>query len=293
MFGKILKWAGIALLSLVILLAAGFGFISYKVGKRVNRTYSFSKRSIAISTDSATVARGKHLVMIKGCNDCHGDNLGGKIMINDFPMGKLSAANLTSGKGGLGPDYTVEDWITALKHGIGTNGKPLLLMPSHESTQLTDQDIAAIIAYCRSVAPADNKLPPNHLGPLGKILTNFNKIPLLSVEMIDHQKAAKVSNEMPQTLVETGMYLAVSCSGCHRSDFKGGPAFIPGGPPVPNITASGNPGKWTEDQFRMVLRTGKTPSGKQLKNEDMPWKMTAHYTDEEINALYQFLRSDL
>ena len=35
----------------------------------------------------------------------------------------------------------------------------------------------------------------------------------------------------------------------------------------------------------------KTPGGRQLKNEDMPWQMTKNYTDTELKALYAFLQS--
>lgn len=291
MLRKIFKWIGISLLSVIVLLALALGVISFRVNNRINKIYSFKKTTLEIPTDSATIDRGKHLVMIKGCNDCHGNQLEGKVMINDFPMGKLNASNLTGGQGGLDQNYTIADWVMALKHGIGTNGKPLLLMPSHETTQLTDKDMAAIIAYCKSLPPVDHILEPNAIGPLGKVLTNFGKIPLLPVEMIDHKKAETTSNEEPKDAIAKGRYLAVSCSGCHRENFKGGEAFIPGSPPIPNISASGNPGKWSGQQFSQVLRTGKTPSGHQMRTEDMPWKMTAQYTDEEISSLYQFLKS--
>src|SRR3712207_9015931 len=46
--------------------------------------------------------------------------------------------------------YTTKDWMRALEHGIDRNGKPLLLMPSHETTLMTKSDLASVIAYCRS-----------------------------------------------------------------------------------------------------------------------------------------------
>ncbi|HKG07160.1 MAG TPA: c-type cytochrome [Pedobacter sp.] len=291
MLKKIFKWAAIGLLSIILLLGLSFGIISFLVDKRMDKTYSFKKTSLDIPGDSATIDRGAHLVTIKGCNDCHGKQMDGKIMIDDFPMGRLSAANLTGGQGGLDQNFTVEDWVMALKHGVGTDGKPLLLMPAHETTQLTDKDLSAIIAYCRSLPPVDHILQPNKIGPLARILTHFDKIPLLSVEMIDHKKAENTSNAEPKDAIAMGRYLAVSCTGCHRENFKGGDAFVPGKPPMPNISASGNPGKWTEQQFTQVLRTGKTPAGHEMNSDDMPWKMTAQYTDEEISSIYQFLNS--
>lgn len=291
MIKKIFKWTGTALLGIAILLIAAFTVISYQFRQRSDKTYHFSKHTLTIPSDSATINRGRHLILTKGCNDCHGSQLEGKVMMNDFPMGRLSASNLTSGKGGIDQDYTTADWLTALKHGVGRNGKALLLMPSHETTQLTDKDLAAIIAYCKSLPPADHVLEHNAIGPLGKVLASFDKIPLFAVEKIDHKKAQELSNPEPANQLETGRYLAIFCTGCHRENLKGGAAIIPGSPPVPDISSSGNPGKWTEEQFKTVLRTGKTPSGHQMKSEDMPWKMTANYTDEELSALYEFLRT--
>ncbi|CAN5565973.1 hypothetical protein BH09BAC4_BH09BAC4_45740 [soil metagenome] len=40
-----------------------------------------------------------------------------------------------------------------------------------------------------------------------------------------------------------------------------------------------------------TLRTGKTPSGHQIDNENMPWKITAQYSDKELASLYQYFRS--
>ncbi|SFE18092.1 hypothetical protein [Spirosoma endophyticum] len=62
-------------------------------------------------------------------------------------------------------------------------------------------------------------------------------------------------------------------------------------PPVPNLTSTGNVGKWTKAQFFATLRTGKTPSGHQIDNENMPWKMTAQYSDKELASLYQYFQS--
>jgi hypothetical protein len=72
---------------------------------------------------------------------------------------------------------------------------------------------------------------------------------------------------------------------------KGGDPIAPGFPVVPDVTTSGNVGKWTEDQFITVLRTGKTPEGKEIDPKNMPWPMTAAYTDTELKALYAYLKS--
>ncbi|MCF2446827.1 cytochrome c [Dyadobacter sp. CY345] len=289
---RIFKWTGIILLSIVALFAAGYGIIAININNRSAKFYRFERKILDIKQDSLTLSKGKHLVAIKGCQDCHGKDLAGKIMINDGAVGRISATNLTKGKGGLPIDYNDQDWITALRHGVDRNGRPLILMPSHETTLLSEHDMAAIIAYCKNIPAVTNELPPIELGPVANVMSFFDKMPLLSVEKIDHAKPMIIQADTVVG-VKQGEYLAVSCSGCHRADFKGGDPLAPGLPPVPDITSGGNLGKWTQQQFLQTLRTGKTPAGHQMSNADMPWQMTAQYSDDELVSLYEFFQSKI
>ncbi|WP_138484853.1 c-type cytochrome [Dyadobacter bucti] len=290
MIRKIFKWTGIALLSVLSLLGIGYAVATFSINGRIRKNYAFAKESLEITSDSATLARGKHLVAIKGCQDCHGADLSGKIMIDDGAVGRLPASNLTRGKGGLPDNYSTADWVTALRHGIDKTGRPLIFMPSHETTLLSAQDMAAIIAFCQTVPSVDHELPAIDLGPVAKVMGYLDKMPLLSVEKIDHAKAMVAEIDTAEGAVQ-GKYLAISCSGCHRADFKGGDPLAPGLPPVPDLSLSGNVGKWTKEQFINTLRTGKTPSGHQMNSDDMPWKMTAQYEDKELSSLYAFFQT--
>ncbi|MGV3604479.1 MAG: c-type cytochrome [Dyadobacter fermentans] len=290
MIRKILKWAGILLAGIIVAAICVYSYIAISMKARMNKTYVFDQETIEIPADSATIARGRHLVAIKGCLDCHGEHLEGKVMNDDGPVGRLVARNLTRGKGGLPADYDVANWLTALRHGVDQDGKPLLFMPSHETTLLSQQDVTALIAYCRQVPPTDHVLPENDLGPVALVMSYLGKMPLLSVEKIDHNKPMIARADSTEGIGQ-GKYLAVSCTGCHRDNFKGGEPLAPGFPPVPDITAAGHVGKWTKAQFITTLTTGKTPEGHMLKNEDMPWKMTAQYTRTELSSLYDYLQS--
>lgn len=290
MIRKILKWTGILLAGVVLAAISTYTYMSVSMKSRMNKAYAFEKEIIDIPADSASIARGKHLVAIKGCQDCHGNMLEGKVMNDDGAIGRLVAGNLTKGKGGLPGNYDVSDWLSALRHGVHQDGKPLLFMPSHETTLLSRQDMAALIAYCRQIPKVDNTLPPNDLGPVAVVMSYLGKMPLLSVEKIDHNKPMVARADSAEGAAQ-GKYLAVSCSGCHRENFKGGEPLAPGFPPVPDITRAGHVGKWTKAQFIATLTSGKTPEGHVLKNEDMPWKMTAQYTRDELSSLYDFLHS--
>ena len=290
MIKRILKGLTI-FIGVIVVLAVGFyAKVYYSTQSRMNRTYHVTPQKITISRDSTALALGKHYVETKGCTDCHGQDLGGKVFVDDGALGLLIARNLTKGEGGLPKDHNENDWVLALKHGIRRNGKPLLFMPAHEYTHLSENDMAAIISYCSSLEPIDRELPQNDIGFLARILTDLGKLPLLPAEMIDHEKTL-IKEVKAEVSPAYGKYLSVSCVGCHRDNLKGGEPVAPGYPIVADISSSGNPGKWTEEQFMHTLRTGETPEGKKLNPSQMPWTMTKGYTDTELKALYLYLRS--
>ncbi|MEK6482080.1 c-type cytochrome [Catalinimonas sp. 4WD22] len=267
-----------------------FTYANYSVNKRFQKKYAVALPNVHINYDSASLALGQHLSVIKGCTDCHDSDLGGKIMIDDPAMGRLVTPNLTQGIGGLPANYSDEDWVRAIRHGLSRENLPLKLMPSQEFNFLTEKDLSALIAYCKSLKPVDRELPDTEIRPVGIMLTHFDKIPMIPTELIDHERP--LASDIPNKVsLELGEYLAVSCTGCHRTDFKGGDSHLPGGPQVADITTEGNVGRWTEAEFITTLRTGNTPEGKQLNNAFMPWQMTKAYTDTELKSLYIYLKS--
>ena len=129
----------------------------------------------AFASDPA-VERGKYLVNIAGCNDCHTPGyflgkpdmarfLGGSDVGFEIPgLGVFHGPNLTPDKEtGLG-GWTDAQVITALQKGARPDGRMLApIMPSHAFANLTPQDARAIVAFLRSIPPVKNKVP----GPFG------------------------------------------------------------------------------------------------------------------------------
>lgn len=290
MFKKILKITGIVLGAIVVLVAGFYIKVCVSVSNRQHTTYDVTPQSIHMSYDSAALAVGARYVKTKGCTDCHGEDLGGKIFVNDPALGFLVAKNLTKGKGGLPQDFAVEDWVLALKHGLNRERTPLLFMPAHEFTHLSEKDMSAVIAYCSTLPPIDREFEESSVGPLGKVLTDLGKLPLFPAEMIDHNRmlVKEVKNEVS---VDFGKYLSTGCQGCHRENMKGGEPVAPGFPVVADISSTGNPGKWTDEQFITTLRTGVTPEGKVLNPAQMPWTMTKDMNEVELKALHVYLKS--
>lgn len=290
MLKKIFKWTALSLGVLLLAAVAFYIKAHYSVQKRINRHYTVAAQPISLHSDSAALALGARLVKAKGCTDCHGTDLGGKVFIDDPKLGFFIAKNLTKGTGGLPADHGVEDWVLALKHGIRKDGKSLLIMPSHEFTFLSEQDMGAVISYCLQLPKVDRSFPENTVGPLGIILTDLGKLPLLPAEMIDHNRML-IKEVKAEISAEFGKYISTSCEGCHRKNMKGGDPIAPGFPVVLDISSTGNPGKWTDDEFITTLRTGVTPEGKVLDPKEMPWPMAKEFTDVELKALHLYLNS--
>ena len=96
-------------------------------------------------TDAASIERGRHLVRTYSlCQECHGDKLEGEVMEDDPVFGRVVASNLTSGKGGIGGRYTDVDFVRAIRHGVGDDGKGLVIMPSNYFTKMGDNDLGAL-----------------------------------------------------------------------------------------------------------------------------------------------------
>ncbi len=282
-----------ALGTLVVLVVVLAGFVVVKSNSMLTKKYNPPNEPITVRNDSVTLARGTHLVtVISKCVQCHGDNLGGKPFIDDPKLGHVIAPNLTKGKGGVGNRYTDEQMAVVIRHGIKADSTTALVMPSDDYEVLSDDDVAAIVAYVRSVPPVDHELPRSTLGPLGRALSATGQFPVFVAELVDHN-LKHVASVTVDTSVAYGSYLAHAggCTGCHGPGLSGGK--IPGTPPewpaAANLTPKGI-GHYTDTQITEMLRSGTRPDGTHL-NDVMPWKFTAKMTDDEIATTVKYLRT--
>lgn len=288
MFKKIAKFTGIAVLAVFVLIACFYIYSYVDIRLRASKEYKIEAEAIHISYDTAAIVRGERLTRTRACVDCHGKDMGGSSLVDDPLIGSFVTKNLTRGKGGLPADFSAKDWVLAMKHGLNKDHKPLYLMPSHELSLLTEKDMADIIAYCSQLPPVDREQEEFSIGPLGYVLSELDLIPLLPVEFTNH-KLPYAKEIAPAVTAEYGKYIAMMCANCHGPKLKGGESPVPGGKYVADISATGKPGKWTHQQFITALHTGKTPEGKILNPEDMPWTITKNYTEDELTALHLYL----
>jgi cytochrome c553 len=285
---KILKWlgrlaAGVMAMVLVVL-AAAYGLSAW----RMARVYRIDPPVPVVPNDAAAIARGDHVASIRGCKDCHGQDLGSATFINDPLVARLSGTNLTPG--GPGGKLSNVDLVRAIRHGVAPDGRSLLFMPAQEFSHLSDEDVGDLLAYLHSI-PAVNRTPPaNRVGPLGRVLFVAGKIPLLPAEIVNHH--AVPAKPLVATTAAYGAYLAAACTGCHGPGFSGG--HIPGTPPDWPDAANLTPGPtglagWSEADLKRALRQGIAPGGRALKTDYMPVRVTKNMTDQEISALYAYL----
>ena len=80
---KVLKWVGIVLGGLIVLVVIAVGAVYLISNSRFNKTYNIQPETVVIPSDAEAVTYGRHVAVIRGCTDCHGDNLAGKPLIED------------------------------------------------------------------------------------------------------------------------------------------------------------------------------------------------------------------
>jgi mono/diheme cytochrome c family protein len=137
---------------------------------------AFTGASACAFAAETQVDRGKYLVTITGCNDCHtpgallgkpdfSRTLGGSDVGFGIPgVGTFVGQNLTPDKEtGLG-NWTTDQIIAAITKGERPDGRKLFpVMPWPALASLTADDAQAIVAYLQSLPPVKNAVP----GPFG------------------------------------------------------------------------------------------------------------------------------
>ena len=271
------------------------------------RTRALTDRTSAVS--EARLARGQYLVgAVSGCLACHSDvdtgrgvpsepamSGSGKVMAPEgLPW--LVAPNLTPD-----PETGIGTWsddmlARGIREGVGADGRALFpMMPYPMYRQMSDEDLASVVVYLRSLFPVRNPLPrttvPFPPGPLINSIPEPLETPVEDLDLRDP--------------VRRGEYLATlaACADCHTPmddrneriaglEFGGGFVLRDGAGPVAssNLTpdASGIP-YYTEELFVDTMRMGRVVT-RQL-NDIMPWWIYQHMTDDDLRAIFAYLQT--
>lgn len=280
---EIVKWVGIVLGGLLVLLIVAAVALSVIGGNRMVKTRDVQPQDIPVREDEETLARGEHLVEVN-CKACHGPDLTGQPDIDEAPIGTIYASNIT----GLAETHSEADLVRAIRHGVATDGRQLIVMPADTFVHFSAEDLGAVIAYLQSVPRSGDDTPAPHLAPVGRILLAAGFFgDIIAAEHIDHDAPFR---EMPAigANVAYGEYLSRFCVRCHGEDLNGGQLSDPDSPPAPSLASVS---AWSEEEFINTMRTGITPGGRALDPLFMPWDSFGKLTDDELRGLWMYLQS--
>ena len=303
-------------MTLLVFVAAVIIILLIYITASWNKDFDAPYPDITASTDSAVIARGAYLAYGPGhCAYCHipaeklplvaaGEHVplsGGWEM--DIPPGIFRAPNITPDpETGIG-ELSDQELARSLRYMVKHNNK--FMLPVMEFTEMSDEDIRAIISFLRSQPPVRNAVPPSEYKFLGKALLAFG---LLKPQ--GPKKTPPVAVPVDST-ASYGSYIAnnvANCLGCHTPrDLKTGaftgPVFSGGflmpaeyDPEMegysfvtPNLTPDPKTGvmvNWDEKTFIERFQFGRLQPG-----SPMPWEAFALMNETELKALYRYLKS--
>ena len=280
---KTLKRIGIALLYLLLFLTGVAGVLGFIGSRKLNNARDLNTPAFVVPNDSASVVAGQKWATSL-CTGCHGENYAGKPFMESAAIGTVWAPNLTPA--GIGKNYADADWIRAVRYGLRNTGQPFVIMPSENLQYLSDEHLGELIAYLKTLPPVETECPERNLTFLSSVLYQlgaFGELPADIVDRTSEHRTAPPKAETP----EYGQYLTsiFSCTMCHGVDFKGGKSPDVASPPCPDISAASAFGQWSNEDFRKAMRTGITPSGKELIPKFMPWQEYGRLDDTQLNAI--------
>lgn len=256
------------------------------------------------------MARGQYLVRgVLVCLGCHseydwkaeggpvlkGKEGGGQIFPGEDLPGRIVAPNITSDAETGAGSWTDDQLARSIREGIGHDGRALFpIMPYEKFRQLSDEDLASVIVYIRSLSAAHNVLPKTEIiFPVNYLIRS---VPQPVTEPVVEPKFSSMQSR--------GEYLTslALCADCHTPadrgkplpgrDFSGGQKFVgPWGTIVSaNLTPdpSGIP-YYDEKLFLQAMRTGQV--GARTLSPFMPWSTYRNMSDEDLRAIFAYLRS--
>lgn len=318
MIKKILLGAVIVIFLLVL---GAFIFIQVSWNKKYDIPYP----DLQVSTDSAVIERGKYLVHGPAhCVSCHVSSyedmirsdkgepvaLKGGVKFTLGPLGTISPANLTPDlETGIGR-YEDGQVFRMMRHAVKSNGTATLT-PMMPFWNMADEDLVAIVSYLKSMKPVRNEVPQPEWTFMGKAVRTIAS----TFKPVTNPTPPKLAPPMAPT-IERGEYLAryvTNCIGCHTPrdpmtfeatgpEFSGGMEFEP----FPGLHKALNvdPDLWTRspnitphpNSFLSKFKTveewkTRFREGRKIPHSPMDWGPFSRMTDEDLEALWLFLRS--
>ena len=255
--------------------------------------------------------RGRYLTEgLLGCFGCHAEHewaqheaplIPGTLGEGfGFPLeglpGRVVPSNITPDRETGAGNWTDDQLARAIREGIGNDGRALFpFMPYPNFRHLSDEDLAAVIAYLRSVPPVKKAVPKTEIIFPVKYLMRSVPEPLTE----------PVAPPDLSTPVSRGKYLVTvgGCSDCHTPQQRGVPIAgleYAGGAELKgpwgtvasaNITPDPSGiSYYDEELFIETIRTGYVKGARKL-SPIMPWHEYRNLSDEDLKAIFACLRT--
>jgi mono/diheme cytochrome c family protein len=226
---------------------------------------------------------------------------GGEIFNQDFGFpGVFYSRNITP--------HALSTWtdgeiVRAITSGVSKDGSPLFpVMPHPNYGKMSQEDIYSIVAYLRTLKPVVKTIPASVPDFPMNIIINTIPKPANFQEIPDKKNLE---------LYGGYIFNAAACNECHTKaekgekiagmELAGGFEFpMPAGVlRSPNITPDMETGigSWNEtafvNRFKSYADSSYTPPAVEqgAYNTIMPWMMYSKMTEEDLKALYAYLRT--
>ncbi len=302
----------LAALAVVLTLA---GFIAYNVMSRpAQRPASTEKVEIT----PERVQRGEYLAKhVAVCFACHSQHdwsryagpisgppgAGGDCLTRaQGAPGPICTSNITPDREtGIG-DWTDGEILRAMREGVDREGKTLFpMMPYEEYRKMSDEDAKAIVAYLRSMPAVRYEAPETDLDfPIRFFMKGVPKPLDGPVPEPDRSDPVKYGKYL--TDISVCMFCHTPVDGTHQPIqdklFAGGHPLLGQWGVVSSANLTSHPtgmGNRTKEEFIAVFRSfsdpSKAPVVKDGKGTGMPWYDLAGMSDEDLGAIYDYLRS--
>jgi mono/diheme cytochrome c family protein len=257
------------------------------------------------SQDFAQIQKGRYLARAADCTACHTVSDAGQPFAGgrpiETPFGNVTSANITPDREtGIGA-WSDQEFDDAVRRGVRPNGARLYpAMPYTAYTKMSHDDVLAIRAYLRTVAPVRNIVVTNTLPFPFDIRAGMRIWDWLYFTAGEYQPDTKKSPEWNR-----GAFLVQGpghCSACHTpKSFLGGDKksqYLRGSqvqdwfaPDITNDDATGL-GRWSVQDVKAYLRTGHNrvsaatgPMAEEITHA------SSQMTDSDLTAIAAYLKS--
>lgn len=228
---------------------------------------------------SDPVEQGERLSAILGCVGCHTPDLTGEDW-SDPELGVLWSANLTRSAA----DNSEAELAVMISEGRRPD-RALLDMPSYLFSEIHPDDLTALVAYLKTLAPKGVRHPEPTIGTLlaERIASGDFKN--------SAERVAEMKDQAPPDLGPKHVFaravLRATCAECHGMDLNGSTEQLIDAPPRPSLRIVG---AYSIEEFSKLMKTGTGFGGRELNlmGGVSRWRYS-RFTDNEITAVYEYL----